>query len=264
MSGYIYLIINQINQKKYIGQTRRTIQQRYKEHLKLASSDDKRHLYRAMRKYGVNNFTIQELEKVEDNTDLDSREQYWIAYYDTYRAGYNETLGGEGYLQYDYNIIYRYYIEHQRNTTETAQHFNCDISVVLNARRNNQDNPSDYFISDATEQKILEEIASGMTNQDIAAKFHIHSDSVVRIKRKHGIKRYTYQLKKQAKKIIATEKATGIKYSFDSIREAARWLGNINYNQNIGACLHNRQKTAYGYTWQYQEKANNAEESGCL
>lgn len=253
MSGHIYLITNQVNQKKYVGQTHRDIYQRYKEHLKLADSDDKRHLYRAMRKYGVANFTIQELETVEDDVNLDSREQYWIAYYDTHRVGYNETLGGRGYSQYNYDTIYRYYIKHGYNTTETARHFNCDISVVLNARRSNQDNPADYFISDTIEQEILEEIANGATNQDIAAKFHIHSDSVIRIKRKHNIKKYAYQSEKQAKKIIAIEKKTGSKYLFNSIREAARWLGNINYSQNIGACLHNRQKTAYGYIWEYED-----------
>lgn len=38
---------------------------------------------------------------------------------------------------------------------------------------------------------------------------------------------------------------------FRSITDAARFCGNANYCSNINAVCNNRQKTAYGYTWQY-------------
>lgn len=52
-------------------------------------------LYRAFNKYGVENFTITEVEEC-DNKDLDNREIYWINFYKTYSDGYNCTAGGEG------------------------------------------------------------------------------------------------------------------------------------------------------------------------
>lgn len=46
-----------------------------------------------MDKYGIENFSVRQLEEVE-TSKLDEREIYWIQYYDTYRQGYNSTLGG--------------------------------------------------------------------------------------------------------------------------------------------------------------------------
>ena len=252
MSGYIYLITNKLNQKKYVGQTHKTIQERYKEHLKTAQRANTRHLYLAMNKYGVDNFTVQELEYVADDSQLDSREQYWIKYYDSYYNGYNETLGGSGYIKYDYTEIYNYYISHQHHTKETADYFDCDISVVLSARRHYNDNPSEWFISENIQQQILQEVIDEKTDNEIAHQFNIHPDSVRRIKRKNNIPKNFYQKEKQAKRIVGIEKSTGKQHHFKSIRDAARWLGNINYHQNINACLHKRQKTAYGYEWFYE------------
>jgi len=50
-------------------------------------------LYKAFNKYGIENFTFEEIEQV-DNSILDEREKYWIEYYDSYFNGYNSTLGG--------------------------------------------------------------------------------------------------------------------------------------------------------------------------
>lgn len=62
--GYIYQITNLINNKKYVGQTRFSIEQRWKQHTYTALNRPKIKyaLYDAMRKYGIDNFRIQELE----------------------------------------------------------------------------------------------------------------------------------------------------------------------------------------------------------
>lgn len=189
MSGYIYLITNKVNQKKYVGQTRTTIKERYKKHIKTSRTSN-RHLYCAMRKYGIENFIIEELERVENDNQLDIREQYWISYYNSYYNGYNETKGGSGNLQYNYDEIYEYYIANQQSTTKTAQHFNCDISVVLNARRNHNDNPSKYFISDKIKRSVEQELLAGKAINKIAKKYNIHPDSITRIKKRT---KYSYR-----------------------------------------------------------------------
>lgn len=92
--GFIYKITNNINQKSYIGKTERSIQIRYKEHLRHKDYLDLP-LYRAFNKYGIENFSISQIEEC-NNEDLDDREIYWINFYQTYKNGYNCTKGGEG------------------------------------------------------------------------------------------------------------------------------------------------------------------------
>ena len=85
----IYLITNNLNNKKYVGLTTRNLEVRWKEHTRHKSQ----YIDRAINKYGQNNFSITLLEECSDET-LDEREKYWIDYYDTYRNGYNLTPGG--------------------------------------------------------------------------------------------------------------------------------------------------------------------------
>ena len=93
--GFIYCISNYINSKKYIGQTHYSIQKRWQEH-KYDSSSNKcanRPLYNAIKKYGIDNFYIEQIEEVSDEK-LNEREIYWIEYYDSFNNGYNATKGG--------------------------------------------------------------------------------------------------------------------------------------------------------------------------
>ena len=67
MTGYIYKITNTINQKSYIGKTINSIAERWKEHKKDSKRSycKDRPLYRAMNKYGIENFTIEQVEEVD-------------------------------------------------------------------------------------------------------------------------------------------------------------------------------------------------------
>lgn len=51
------------------------------------------HLYRSMRKYGIDNFEFSILEECAIS-ELNEREKFWIQYYDSFFNGYNTTLGG--------------------------------------------------------------------------------------------------------------------------------------------------------------------------
>lgn len=93
--GYIYKITNQINGKMYIGKTEKTIEERWKQHIKKAQQFTNRYLYDAMNHYGYDNFIIEVVEEC-DNKLLDEKEIYYINFFDTYNNGYNMTLGGDG------------------------------------------------------------------------------------------------------------------------------------------------------------------------
>ena len=129
---YIYCITNKINLKRYIGQTSKTIEARMKIHK--SSHRRKRTwdfpLYRAMRKYGFENFIIEQQEECSPE-DLNRREVYWIDFFDTYANGYNATYGGEGRLQFDYDAIVRAY-ENIRCIRDTAKAIGCSVDTVKN------------------------------------------------------------------------------------------------------------------------------------
>lgn len=91
--NYIYKITNIINGKLYIGKTGKTIEERFQDHKRASKAPYvNRPLYDAMNKYGYEYFIIEEVECCKNDKEASIREMYWIAYYDTYRNGYNATL----------------------------------------------------------------------------------------------------------------------------------------------------------------------------
>ena len=94
----IYKITNKINNHCYIGQSTQ-IEIRQKDH-KIAAFNQNQDtyeypLYRAIRKYGIENFEFEVIE-ICNNEELNDKEVYWINYYS---PEYNQTIGG------DYQVI---------------------------------------------------------------------------------------------------------------------------------------------------------------
>lgn len=75
--GSIYKITNTINNKVYIGQTIKPVEKRFQQHKNNYTKPyfSQLVLYKAFNKYGIENFTFEEIEKV-DNNMLDEREKY--------------------------------------------------------------------------------------------------------------------------------------------------------------------------------------------
>lgn len=70
----------------------------------ISKYSDRLPLYRALAKYGHENFIVEQIEEC-DTAILDEREIYWINQYDTYHSGYNCTGGGEGGIKDYYDCI---------------------------------------------------------------------------------------------------------------------------------------------------------------
>ena len=126
--AYIYKIINDVNDKIYIGKTECSIEKRFKEHCKDAFKErnEKRPLYAAMKKYGIDHFHIEEIEQTDSPEE---REQYWIEYYGSFKYGYNATLGGDGKHYLDYELIFSTYQKLQ-NLAETARCLSISTDTV--------------------------------------------------------------------------------------------------------------------------------------
>ena len=92
--GSIYKIINNINGKTYIGQTIRPIIQRFHGH---CCCNKKTAISLAIRKYGKDNFTIEELAVASNKEELNDLEKTLIKSHNTLAPnGYNIALGGNG------------------------------------------------------------------------------------------------------------------------------------------------------------------------
>lgn len=137
---YIYKITNKINNKIYIGKTSHSsIEERFKEHIRDSRKTryEKRPLYDAMNKYGVENFSIEQIEQVKNDEIASEREQFWIEKLRTYIGfsdcnGYNATLGGDSKRYYNYTEIVKKYLE-LKSEKEVCEYFSCDPKVVRKA-----------------------------------------------------------------------------------------------------------------------------------
>ena len=181
--GYIYKITNLINNKVYIGQTRATIQKRYKAHISTAfnenSKDYNNYLYRAIRKYGKENFIVNEIEGI-DNSLLNDREMYWIDYYDSTNRdiGYNLTLGGGGHKnpKIDDELINKLWNEGYSHT-EISKIVGSKITTVSLHLKNNPTHTKEE-IKKRRYAKTFEKIRRIKVDQyDLDGNFIKHFDS---------------------------------------------------------------------------------------
>lgn len=152
--AYIYEIINDVNDKRYIGKTEFDINKRFIEHCHDAfrERNEKRPLYNAMRKYGIEHFHIHLIEETEYPEE---REVYWINEKQTFHNGYNATLGGDGKRFLDYDFIIKTYQEMQ-NIKETSRVCGVSTDSVRNILRlNNITIKSSMDIAKETSQKAV-------------------------------------------------------------------------------------------------------------
>lgn len=99
MKWTIYIITNNSNKKKYVGLTLKTIKKRWKEHCWWAFNKpkkDKRILSCALRKYGIESFSIDEIDSAVTLHEANQKEKEWITKLKTFGSGYNMTEGGDG------------------------------------------------------------------------------------------------------------------------------------------------------------------------
>ena len=127
----IYCITNRVNGKKYIGKTIEPITKRFSEHCSEAQSGRFRNrpLYNAMRKYGIENFSIERLVECSEE-ELESYEILYIGRYNTYHNGYNATRGGDGKILYDYKSIISLY-KSGLNIKEVSTKIGCTQDTVI-------------------------------------------------------------------------------------------------------------------------------------
>ena len=108
--GIIYRITNLINNKVYIGKTVQGfnlrycekgtgIERVYKRHkmLREYGYGYNKHLLESIEKYGLENFKVEEcIDVAFSEYELSLKEKCWVQYHNSYKNGYNNTIGGDG------------------------------------------------------------------------------------------------------------------------------------------------------------------------
>ena len=213
--AYIYQITNDINGKIYIGKTEFSIEKRFKEHCQDAFRDrnEKRPLYAAMRKYGIEHFHI---ELIEETDNPEEREVFWIENKRSFKNGYNATVGGDGKKYIDYDLVISTYKE-VKNAVHVAEMFGIHPDSVYNILKAN--NISSLYSSENSPNKELQGKICGMfsTNDELLKSFSTIKDAA----------RYIIQ------ENISKDTIKGI-------------------SSHISQVCNGKRKSAYGYHWKFQ------------
>lgn len=118
--GYIYCVTCLPTGKLYFGQTIRLIEERWNRHVNESFSGSRYKFHRAIRKYGEENFIVEEVLTVSAPTKeilkkkLDYVEMRLIKRFNTFRNGYNMTLGVKDNLE-------RYFLRNQNEKCQRQQ-----------------------------------------------------------------------------------------------------------------------------------------------
>lgn len=269
--GFIYKITNCINNKVYIGQTVGKIEHRFKEHKNAAVRGCDYKFHRAIRKYGIENFIIEQIEEC-DNSILDDREVYWIKYYDSYHKGYNSTKGGNGIQKPlpDFEVLYQEYIIEDKTIREIAKnHDICEESVRKVLKRNGvkvKKKPLYNY------KEIVECYKELQNERKVCEKYNCSYEVVKRALRKYNIqvimpKKALKDCEKQSNSVKETSTVTTCRNKvyqidlktgqiineFSSILEAGAYMGKPARGMNISDVCRGKQKTAFGYYWSYSK-----------
>lgn len=106
IAGIIYLIHNKINNKKYVGQTTRGLNDRYNEYKNRAKCCNP-YILRAFDKYGFDNFEFTVIDTAQTIDELNYKEIRHIFEYNTTNRnlGYNIEFGGKNSIANSETII---------------------------------------------------------------------------------------------------------------------------------------------------------------
>lgn len=238
MTQGIYLITNNINNKHYVGQSVNIERRWYEHRITARSKANVRHLYplyRAIDKYGIDNFSFEILEVVPKHSELNTLENKYIAKYNSIANGYNQIITSRNGLsktelfkrrKREYNVtkdklksqLYKYNFEY------VARIYGVSSKAIRNWCK-------DYGIPDKSEY-----YQTPQKRDEFSKKMKIVSK----------------ESSTTGRKIAMMDKKSGkIVKEFSSVGDAARFIGTSRANITRAVYGYENRKTAYGYRWAY-------------
>lgn len=230
----IYLWVNLINNKKYVGQTQ-SFYNRMSQYKRGAFNKYMKH---AIDKYGIDNFDIIILERDVLLDKLDEREQYWIDYYQSYldNNGYNicrfaGTTRGFRHTDESRNLmkkiaIQRFSSEEEKLKVRGENNGMYGKQHSVEWKHNHSEWLKNKWATNEDYRKFWHDKMSGENNYFYGK--HLCGD-------KNG----------HAKTVRCVE----LNKIYTTVKEAAECSGTS--RQNISHALNGHQDTAGGYHWEY-------------
>lgn len=248
----IYVVTNLVNGKKYVGQTKQTVGvlARFEGHCRKAYSPrcGNNKFHNAIRAYGKENFSVKRILKNIPENKVDYYESLWICKLQTYKYGYNATLGGQGVHGYKHTAQTKILLSKKTKNFWVNVHNDTNLSKKMFISRSNA--------------------LCGLRKTDMH-KFHI-SESRKKLnlcKERNGF--YGKHHKLETKKYLSECNSVPIigisvrnkgVVEFSSIKLAAEWCISQRLTTNkdaasrICGCCQGKKyyKSAYGYIWKYK------------
>lgn len=225
----VYCHTNKINGKKYIGITSTNPNKRwgnngikYKGQL----------FYKAIVKYGWDNFNHEILESDLYEKDAKEKEKYYIEKNNTYVGtkdcmGYNVTRGGDGAVGYVAS----------EEAKKKISDWHKGKPVWNKGKRYNLPSSSEYLKKKWKDNEYREHMINGFKNKKLS------EDTKLKISKNNARKRHIYQIDKNDFHIIN---------EYESIVEAIKHISrneNKAHSSSISSCLKNKVSESYGYKW---------------
>lgn len=227
MKNYvIYKVTNLVNQKIYIGKTY-DFEKRKREHLYDIGDDIPFH--RALKKYGLENFSWEIIDNANSDEELREKEIYWIKKLNSCihfenSNGYNITIGGEGGVSWNSRPV----IQFDRNGNFLKEYISCS----------NAD----------TECKLYRGASqTGCYTKGLSAGFLWRYKDEWNGDKLEPYKRFS----SRTKSVMQFDMYGDYVDTYVSLSQASEKTGSS--RTGISACLSNKSKTCNGFVWIYSE-----------
>lgn len=223
--GFIYITTNNINGKKYIGQKK--YYGNYETYIGSGIA-----LKNAINKYGKENFTREIIENCKTKEELDSREKFWIEYYNATESEdfYNITSGGDGGFGSG------------KNSPWYGKHLSDETKEKLSKIKSGENNPFyGKTHSDEVKKKLSEKALNQRHSKETREKM---SKSM---KENHA----DFNGKNNPRANPVNQYSLNGEFikRWDYAKEASRTL-DINYSSLISCCT-GKYKSSGGFKWSY-------------
>jgi group I intron endonuclease len=251
--GYVYLITNTINNKKYIGQTKcDDIETRWNSHRKMLKDSIGRYLLSAYKKYGIEKFKFQIICICFDEC-CDTLEEYYIKKFNTLVPnGYNLKAGGKSTRHHEETkkLIGKRLKERvtdeirqeMRERSKNSTHFSYLKVYTQEEKEQISKKQKEYWANLTEEQR--EKISEERKNRVVTSE-----------KVKIALEKGRKLLNKKVGKKVAKYDMNGILLNiYKSISEASN---DINISHSTISCVCRGKpgyKTAGGFIWKYLDQ----------
>ena len=129
----VYKVTNGENGNVYVGATRKSIDERKKDHIIKANSNSLNKFHSAINTYGEESFKWEQIDTAINNDELAQKEKEYILKYNSKEEGYNSDEGG-GIQKtvYQYDIITGKLLNKYSNLTDAGNVINLTKQHLSN------------------------------------------------------------------------------------------------------------------------------------